>query len=62
MATLWKVPDRSTSQLMETFYQGLLSQGVAPSAALQQAQIEMLRTSWKAPYYWAGFMLQGEWR
>lgn len=62
MATLWKVPDRSTPQIMETFYEGLLRQGVAPSAALQQAQIEMLKSSWKAPYYWAGFMLQGEWR
>ena len=62
MATLWKVPDRSTPQLMENFYRGLLSQGAAPSAALQQAQIEMLKTPWKAPYYWAGFMLQGEWR
>lgn len=62
MATLWKVPDHSTPRLMESFYQGLLRQGMAPSAALQQAQIQMLSSRWKAPHYWAGFVLQGEWR
>lgn len=62
MATLWDVPDRSTPHLMESFYQGLLRQGMTPSAALQQAQIEMLSSPWKSPRYWAGFVLQGEWR
>lgn len=62
MATLWKVADHSTPRLMESFYQGLLHQGMEPSAALQQAQIQMLSSRWKAPHYWAGFVLQGEWR
>lgn len=62
MATLWKVSDRSTPRLMEGFYHGLLQQGMTPSAALQQAQVQMLGTRWKAPHYWAGFVLQGEWR
>ena len=62
MATLWKVPDRSTPRLMESFYRGLLRQDMTPGAALQQAQIQMLSSRWKAPHYWAGFVLQGEWR
>lgn len=62
MATLWKVPDRSTPRLMESFYHGLLRQDMTPSAALQQAQVQMLGSRWKAPHYWAGFVLQGEWR
>lgn len=62
MATLWKVSDHSTPRLMESFYEGLLRQGMAPSAALQQAQVQMLSSRWKAPHYWAGFVLQGEWR
>lgn len=62
VATLWKVPDHSTPRLMESFYRGLLRQGMTPSAALQKAQIQMLDSRWKAPHYWAGFVLQGEWR
>ncbi|HWN41743.1 MAG TPA: CHAT domain-containing tetratricopeptide repeat protein [Thermoanaerobaculia bacterium] len=63
LATLWKVPDRSTSLLMESFYQELLRQGLPPDAALQRAQIAMLESPrWKAPHYWAGFVLQGEWQ
>jgi len=34
-----------------------------PAAALRRAQRAMLaHRKWKAPYYWAGFQLQGEWR
>jgi CHAT domain-containing protein len=41
----------------------MLQEGQKPSAALRAAQIEMLQeTKWKAPYYWAAFVLQGEWK
>ena len=45
---------------MKEFYSQLLSQRRSPPAALRQAQIAM----WKeglAPFYWAPFVLQGEW-
>jgi CHAT domain-containing protein len=33
-----------------------------PAAALRGAQIEMLRSGpWRSPYYWAAFVMQGEW-
>ncbi|HEY6401243.1 MAG TPA: CHAT domain-containing protein, partial [Blastocatellia bacterium] len=63
VASLWQVDDEATSQLMGYFYHGMLKEGLRPAAALRAAQIEMSRNSrWSAPYYWAGFVIQGEWR
>jgi CHAT domain-containing protein len=48
---------------MERFYRHLLAGGMRPAEALRAAQLSMLREErWAAPYYWAGFTLQGEWR
>ena len=61
--SLWTVSDEATAELMRRFYQGMFGKGLRPSAALQAAQAAMWRTKWwGAPYYWAGFILQGEWR
>jgi CHAT domain-containing protein len=63
LVSLWNVSDKGTARLMERFYRNLLRQGMRPAAALRAAQLEMLQdAAWKAPYYWAGFILQGEWR
>lgn len=59
--TLWPVNDPATAELMKRFYRGMLKEKQRPAAALRQAQIEMLKTRWRSPYYWAGFVLQGEW-
>jgi CHAT domain-containing protein len=41
----------------------MLKENLRPAAALRAAQIEMAKQKrWAAPYYWAGFVLQGEWR
>jgi CHAT domain-containing protein/Tfp pilus assembly protein PilF len=63
VATLWRVSDRATAEMMQRFYRGMLSEGLRPAAALRAAQ-DALRAEkrWSAPYYWAGFVLQGEWR
>ena len=48
---------------MTRFYRGMFEKGLTPPAALQAAQIELLRTRrWKHPFYRAGFVLQGEWK
>lgn len=60
MASLWSIDDRATAELMKRMYEGMLREGLRPAAALHKAQREMART--KAPYYWAAFTLQGEWR
>jgi CHAT domain-containing protein/Tfp pilus assembly protein PilF len=63
IASLWKVPDQATTELMQKFYRGILKQGLEPAAALRSAQFSMWKQSRRsAPYYWAGFTLQGEWK
>jgi CHAT domain-containing protein/tetratricopeptide (TPR) repeat protein len=60
---LWGASDRGTAELMVRFYREMLSTGLSPSAALRAAQISMLRDpQWASPYYWAGMVLQGDWR
>jgi CHAT domain-containing protein/Tfp pilus assembly protein PilF len=63
VASLWSVDDFTTSQLMAKFYRAVERDKLPPAAALRKAQIEMWRhRGWQAPYYWAAFQLQGEWK
>jgi CHAT domain-containing protein len=63
MVGLWNVNDKATADLMSKFYQNMFKEGRRPAAALRSAQVEMLRSSqWQSPYFWAAFVLQGEWR
>ncbi|MCP4660021.1 MAG: CHAT domain-containing protein [bacterium] len=62
VVTLWQVDDRATAELMARFYEHLLGRELRPAAALREAQISISREKpWRAPYYWAGFVVQGEW-
>jgi CHAT domain-containing protein len=63
VASLWKVDDDATAELMKLFYEGMLKKNLRPAAALQSAQVEMWKQKrWRAPSYWAAFILQGEWK
>lgn len=63
VASLWSVDDAATAELMARFYKAMEKDDMRPPAALRQAQIEMSRQErWKDPYYWAGFIIQGEWK
>lgn len=63
VASLWQVDDLATAQLMKSFYRGLLQDRKRPAAALRAAQLEMLRQKrWSSPYFWAGFIMQGEYK
>jgi CHAT domain-containing protein/predicted negative regulator of RcsB-dependent stress response len=64
VASLWKVDDRATSELMKRFYQGMLGpEALRPAGALRQAQLSIWKEKqWREPYYWAAFVLQGEWK
>lgn len=63
VASLWRVEDRATADLMKRFYQRMLNDELSPAAALRQAQISMLKERATAqPFYWAGFTLQGDWK
>ncbi|HEV7373695.1 MAG TPA: CHAT domain-containing protein [Pyrinomonadaceae bacterium] len=61
MASLWKVDDQATAELMGHFYRAMLKERLSPAAALRSAQVAMWKDPrWRAPYYWAAFVLQGE--
>ncbi len=61
LVSLWEVDDQATAELMRHFYRGLLREGRSPAAALQAAQLAVAATAgWDAPYFWAGFILQGD--
>ncbi len=63
VVSLWNVNDKATAELMARFYERMLKDGQRPAAALRTAQVEMWRLKqWQAPYYWAAFVLQGEWK
>jgi len=63
VVSLWNVNDQATSELMARFYRKMLKGNQRPAAALRMAQVDMWRQEqWRAPYYWATFVLQGEWR
>jgi CHAT domain-containing protein len=63
VVSLWNVDDQATSELMARFYRKMLKENQRPAAALRTAQVEMWKQMrWRAPYYWATFVLQGEWK
>ena len=63
VASLWPVSDRATAELMQHFYRAILEDGLAPDAALAEAKRELSRNRrFRHPYYWASFVLHGDWR
>lgn len=63
LVSLWEVDDEATAELMRLFYREMLERGESPAAALRNAQDALRRRpEWSAPYFWAGFSLQGDWR
>jgi CHAT domain-containing protein/Tfp pilus assembly protein PilF len=62
IASLWNVADESTAILMKLFYTGL-AQGLPKVEALRQAQLKVMQMpQYQSPYYWAPFILIGDWR
>jgi CHAT domain-containing protein len=62
--SLWSVADKSTAELMTDFYKRYLGSTPAPaSSAMREAQLGMISAKkYSAPFYWAPFVLVGEWR
>ncbi|BDA75714.1 hypothetical protein CAL7716_098800 [Calothrix sp. PCC 7716] len=62
IATLWSVDDTSTSAFMVEFYKQLAKPNVTKAEALRNAQIALLKEpAFKHPFYWAPFVLIGNW-
>jgi CHAT domain-containing protein len=63
VASLWQIDDSATAAFMTDFYLHMLKDGRRPAAALRLAQLEIMKQKrWSSPYFWAGFVIQGEWR
>jgi CHAT domain-containing protein len=75
--SLWSVADKSTAEFMTDFYKRLLgsagtglsstgsssSAGLSPSGAMRDAQLAMISGKrFSSPFYWAPFVLVGDWR
>jgi CHAT domain-containing protein len=76
VASLWKVSDQMTAELMSRFYRHLRD-GDAKDEALRRAQLDLLhgpltlpdragrgreeRADGSAPFFWAAFQLSGDW-
>ena len=62
LGTLWTVNDDAASRLMTEFYRALSKPGTGKAQALRQAQQALLKEpGFEHPYYWAAFVLVGNW-
>ena len=63
LGTLWRVPDDATTHFMTGFYRALLLENYPPAQALRQAQLAQRKQErWQDPYFWAGFVIIGDWQ
>jgi CHAT domain-containing protein len=63
VASLWKVSDDSTVILMHSFYRNLMT--MPKAEALRKAQLDLTKSGpsiYAHPYYWAPFILVGDWK
>jgi len=61
LMSLWSVPDRSTSQIMQYFYEEVQA-GHTKAEALRQAKLKYLQeadANTAAPFYWGAFVYLG---
>ncbi|AFY57564.1 hypothetical protein Riv7116_5168 [Rivularia sp. PCC 7116] len=65
IATLWRINDEASAKLIGKFYEQLTSAnnpGISKAEALRQAQLNILKNpEYRAPYYWAAYVLLGNW-
>ncbi len=63
IASLWPVDDRASVAFMRELYRALLLRGLPPQEALASAQQSLQENPrWRAPYYWAPYIVEGDWR
>jgi CHAT domain-containing protein len=63
LATLWPVADQSTATLMADMYKQRQDKSLTKIEALRQAQISLLsQPKYSHPFYWAPFILMGNWK
>ncbi|MBV6624863.1 MAG: CHAT domain-containing protein [Rivularia sp. (in: Bacteria)] len=62
VASLWALNDASTAELMNHFYHQLTKPNIAKAQALRHAQLSLLKNEeYSIPYFWAPYVLIGNW-
>ncbi|NEP49001.1 MAG: CHAT domain-containing protein [Moorea sp. SIO3C2] len=62
LATMWAVDDQATAVLMNRFYQELTDTSISKAEALNRAQKSILQDpNYEHPYYWAAYIMVGNW-
>jgi CHAT domain-containing protein len=61
VTSVWNINDRSTAEFMRHFYSHLI-QGSTKGQALRLAKLEMLNSEYSHPFFWAAFLLMGEYK
>lgn len=62
IASLWNVNDEATTLLMSRFYEELAKSQLTKAEALRRAEQAILeQAKFSHPYFWAGFVLVGNW-
>jgi CHAT domain-containing protein len=59
VSSLWSIEDKATASFMTSFYRGLLA-GQSKAEALRAAKADFIRSKYGHPYYWAAFVLTGD--
>ena len=63
LGSLWPVSDEAAQQIMERFYHGIVRDGLSKAEALRRAQVVLMANpDLSHPFYWAPFILVGNWR
>jgi len=63
VASLWNVEEKATVELVADFLRRVEKEKKPYATALREAQLSLARDPrHRARYYWAGFVLQGDWR
>jgi CHAT domain-containing protein len=61
VASLWKVDDNATKELMILFYRNMIEKKMDKTEALRQAKIELSKSpKYKSPLFWSAFVMYGE--
>lgn len=62
IASLWNLDDASGALLVGNLYESLITPGTSKAEALRKAQLTLLNDpDYRAPYFWAAFVLVGNW-
>lgn len=63
LGSLWPIADAAAKTVMPSFYTNLVQNGQGKAKSLQQAQLELLKDKrFEHPFFWAPFILVGDWQ